>query len=295
MTTPTALMTLSDATRTLVKEARRLVACVGAGMATPRSGLLLGTGEVLTVAAAADIGETVPVHVDGTVYDATVVGFDEPSGLALLRHPEIPGDGCGDARLPGVGELCVTVACPVPSGHESRMGMVRCVGGETRLPGGRRVSAYFQTDATRFRGFSGSVVFAADGAVLGMTMPARRDEEGFALPLEPLLRIAADLREGRHTGTGYLGIRATAVDVPGSRRDSTRGLLVTGVDPDSPAERAGIAVGTFVLAVDNAPTPDLESLYDALIGVRAGQELEVDVQRSGGDVETRRVEVALRP
>ncbi len=290
----TVLMSMSEATRTLVDQEKSSVACVGQGKATPRSGLLIGNGEVLTVAVSAELGEEVPVQVKDQEYPAIVVGFDTSSGIALLRHDDLPGTIITPGELPMVGELCVTVACPIPEGHEVRLGLIRSVGGSTRLAGGRRVEHYFQTDSARFRGFAGAVVFAPDQRPLGITMPAHRREEGFSLPIGQLLEIAAELREGRAVGTGYLGVQATSVDLPAPNEEFRQGLLVTGVESDTPAERAGINVGTFVVSVGGTATADLESLFDALTGRRAGDELAIRIMRSEGSMETVNVKVVLR-
>ena len=285
---------LSDQLRSLVNKARGQVVCVGTGKATPRTGLLIGNGEVLTVARAADQGERVPVHLGETELMATVIGFDAASGFALLSHPDLTSEDLTASELPDVGSLSVTVACPIPGGHEARLGMIRCVGGETRLAGGRRIEAYFQTDSNRFRGFAGSVAFGPAGDVLGMTMPVHRREEGFVIPTAQLLQIAEQLRKGESLGTGYLGVQATAVDLPEERDGYSSGLLVTGVESESPAEHAGLQVGNFVLRVGESATPDLESLYDALVGVSEGQELQVSVMRSAGEIEVIVVKAVLR-
>jgi len=285
---------LSDQLGSLVQTGRARVVCVGTGKATPRSGLLIGNGELLTVAKTADVGESVPVHLGETKLMATVIGFDAASGIALLSHPGLEGAALTASDLPGVGSLTVTVACPIPDGHEARLGMIRCVGGETRMAGGRRIGAYLQTDSNRFRGFAGSVVFGPTGDVLGMTIPVHRREEGFVIPTEQLLQIAEQLRTGETLGTGYLGIQTTAVDLPEERGGFSAGLLVTGVEADSPAERAGLQVGTFIVKAGENATPNIESLYDSLVGVRDGEEVKVSVIRSAGAVEVIVVKVALR-
>ena len=290
----TSFREMSDQLQALVEQARARVACVGTGKAVPRTGLLMGNGEIVTIARAADKGEQVPVHVGETEYTATVIGFDAASGIALLSAPDAKAGPMNQGALPGVGSLSVTVACPVPGDYEARLGMIRCVGGSTRMPGGRRIESYLQTDATRFRGFAGSVVFGPEGEVLGMTMPVQRREEGYVIPTSELLAIVEQLRAGESLGTGYLGIQATAVDLPEERDGYSAGLLITGVEAESPAERAGLQVGTFIVRVGENATPDLESLYDALVGLHEGTELPLTVTRPSGELEVITVKVVLR-
>lgn len=293
----TTIESLSNDFAAIVDAARERVVSVGAGKARPRSGLLIGNGELVTVARVAEAGEKVPVHIGDREVSATVAGFDPASGIALLNLEGIEGPGpidTSDEDIPAVGSLTVTVACPLPDGHEARLGMIRCVGGETRTPGGRKIGSYIQTDSARFRGFAGSIVFAASGRPIAMTMPVQRREEGFAIPLKEMLEIVAQLRDGGSIGTGYLGVQATPVDLPEERDGHSAGLLITGVEPDSPAEKAGLQVGSFIVSVAGTATPDIESLYDALTGLRESEELAVGVMKGGGDIEQVTVSVTLR-
>jgi len=294
-----AIETLSGDFVSIVESAKDRVVCVGAGKAQPRTGFLLGDGEVVTVAHVAEAGEKVPVHVRGEESEATVAGFDPASGIALLRLDGEAGKASAIdpeelGEIPPVGALNVTVAYPIPEGHEARLGMIRCIGGQTRTPGGRKIDRYFQTDSNRFRGFSGSVVYSVSGSPIGMTMPVGRREEGFAIPMKELLAVVAQLREGGALGTGYLGVQATSVDLPEERGGLTSGLLITGVETESPADRAGLHVGSFIVTVGGTPTPDLESLYDALSGLREGSELTLGIVQGGGDIENVSVNVTLR-
>jgi serine protease DegS len=287
------LNNLSSDLADIVDNARERVVCVGAGKTTPRSGLVIGNGEIITVARAAEPGEPVPVLVGQNEVSANVAAFDPASGMALLTTGEVSAGTITDPGLPRVGSLSVTVAYPVPDGHEARLGMIRCVGGRTRAPGGRRLDAYFQTDSARFRGFAGSVVFSTEAEVLGMTMPVRRREEGFVIPTSQLLIIASQLREGDVVGTGYLGVQATPVDLPEEIQGYSAGLLITGIENGSPAEHAGLHVGTFIVGIGDHRTVDLESLYDALSGVRDGSELTIVVV-VGGEVSEVPIAVRLR-
>jgi serine protease DegS len=290
----TTLSEISTAFQTLVESAQGRVVCVGSGKATPRSGLLLGNGELVTVARAASNGEKVPVHVGEQELAATVTGFDPASGIALLAHPDLVAEPITPGEVPAVGSISVTVACPIPGDHEARLGLIRCAGQATRLAGGRQIDSYFQTDSSRFRGFAGSVVFGPEGQVLGLTMPAHRREEGFVLPAAVMLAIVEQLRQGETLGTGYLGIQATAVDLPREEEGFTSGLLVTGVEPDSPAESAGVTVGNFIVKVGEKETEDIESLFDALVGVHEGAEMPVSLVKPEGGAEVITVKVTLR-
>ena len=288
------LSQLSQETAATVAAARDVVVCVGSGKARPRTGLVVAPGEVATVAMVAEIGEAVPVHGPTGEIEAEVVGFDASSGIALLSAPGLDRSATVDDAAASVGALGVTIACPVPDGHEARLSMIRCVGGPTRLRGGRRVGGYIQTDSPRFSGFTASVLFSPTGGAIGMTMPAHRREESWLLPMSEIIRIVGELREGTSVGTGYLGVQATAVELPTPVGENARGLLVTGVETDSPAEAASLQVGSFIVAVGETPTPTIEDLYDALAGVREGQRMDVTLATTEGSTRIVAVELVLR-
>ena len=67
-----------------------------------------------------------------------------------------------------------------------------------------------------------------------------------------------------------------------------------GVEEESPAEKAGLTVGSFIVAVGGTATPGLEELYDALTGVRKGESIELTIASSDGKSKSVAVEVELR-
>jgi putative serine protease PepD len=172
--------------------------------------------------------------------------------------------------------------------------MIRCVGGSTRLTGGRRVGGYIQTDTVRFTGFAGAVLFSATGGILGVAMPVRRREESLVLPIGEVLRIVEKLRNGASTGVAYLGVGTTGVCLPEQLGDRTHALLVTAVESPSPAAAAGLRVVQFLIAVGGQPTESVEDLFDALTGRNAGERIVVEVLEADGTLRTIDVEVSLR-
>lgn len=290
----TLLQELSESTKSLVGSVRSSVVCVGEGKARPRTGVVYAPGRVVTLAMAAEVGETVPVDGPDGRLEATVRGFDPTSGVAVLDAPslESPIERMTDA--PAVGELAVEVAAPTAGGHEARLSMIRCVGGLTRLPGGRRIDTYFQTDASRFRGFAGAVLVRADGTALGISVPGGRRDESFILPMDQLLTIVERVESGEAIGSAFLGVKTSPVELPKPVEGHTHGLIVTGVEAESPAARAGLLVGDFLIAIDGDALHEVDSLYDALQGRTRGSTMEVTLVSAASVLETRTVEVELR-
>lgn len=290
----TTLEQLSQETSGIVDQARSFVVCVGAGKAQPRTGFVIAPEEVVTIAMVAEHGESVPVHGPHGEIAATVTGFDQGSGIALLRAPGLVTAAMLSHETPAVGSLGVSVAVPIPDGHEARLEMIRCVGGATRLRGGRRIGSYLQTDAARFRGFGGATLLDIAGRVVGIVMPTHRREESYVVPVAEITAIVDGLRSGTTTGTGYLGVQSTPVELPTPVGEITHGLLLTAVEPDTPASRAGIRVGSFLVAIGETQTPTHEELFDALQGRTDGERVDVTIAAADGTSTVVPVELALR-
>ncbi len=277
-----------------VDEIRESLFCVGPGKATPRSGVVVASKTLLSLAMSADVGESVPVYGTAGEITATVKAFDPASGIVLLEGDAFEKPVSLASALPRVGSLAVEVAAPIPDDVEARLAMIRCVGGETRLPGGRKVESYLQTDATAFRGFAGGVILAPSGEILGISMPTMRRDEGFAIPAPVISSIIEQLTTGGSRGMGYLGVTTTTAALPKPHADQREGLLVTAVESDSPAARAGIRAGTFFVEIDGTPATSRDALYDVLLSVADGQELAIAVMNSEGAVTTSTVKLVLR-
>lgn len=268
--------------------------CVGPGKASPRTGVVVAPNTLLSLAMAADVGESVPVHGTTGEMAATVKAFDPASGVVLLESEAFTTPVPLATELPRVGSLAVEVAVPIPGDVEARLAMIRCVGGATRLPGGRKVDSYLQTDAAAFRGFAGGVILTPSTQILGISMQAMRREEGYAVPGPVLDSILEQLAAGGSRGVGYLGVTTTSAELPKAHGDQREGLLVTAVEGDSPAARAGMRAGTFLVEIDGTPMTSRDALYDVLLSVSEGQELAIAVMNSDGALSTQSVALVLR-
>lgn len=285
---------LSDLLADQVDGIRGALFCVGPGKASPRTGVVVAPKTLLTLALSADVGESVPVHGIHGEITATVKAFDPASGMVLLEDEAFAQPVGLATGLPRVGSLAVEVAVAIPGDVEARLAMIRCVGGETRLPGGRKVESYLQTDATAFRGFAAGVILSPGGEILGISMPTMRREEGYAVTAPSIGSILEQLAEGGNRGIGYLGVKTTSAELPETHGDQREGLLVTAVENGSPAARAGIRAGAFLVEIDGAAMTSRDELYDVLLSVSEGQELAIVVMNNDGSLVTQSVAMDLR-
>ena len=117
-----------------------------------------------------------------------------------------------------------------------------------------------------------------------------------AVPAGTARRVAQALEEQGYVKRGYLGILSQPVRLPAAQRlrvEGGGGLLVVGVEEDTPAGRAGMLLGDIVVALDGQPVEDTENLQVLLTGERVGTSVPVQVVR-GGELKTLDVAVSQR-
>lgn len=275
---------------------------VGLGRGWGRgSGVVIGPDLVLTTAHNLR-GDEIAVRTEGGEAPAPgrVAGVDADLDVAVIRvdtrgaepvawDPEAVGGI-------GVGTPVFALADPGGRGLRATAGFVSATGRSFRGPGGRRIRGSIEHSAPLPRGASGGPLVDLEGRLLGLN--AIRLEGGLilAVPADAALRRRVDaLSRGEAAQRPRLGValappRAArrlraAVGLP--ERD---GLLVRGVEPESPAGRAGLERGDLLVSAGGAALENVDALFDALEAAAGGGTLELGVVRG---TEEREVSVAL--
>ncbi len=284
-----ALQTLSNDMADAVDRAAKSIVTVNARR-RPISGIAHSADLVLTIDHVLEGEDTVSVMTgDGRTLEASVLGRDPATDLALLRVPDgklEPATVAGEAR---VGQVALLVARP--DGVMASGGIVSAVGGPLRMGRGVSLEAFIRTDATPYPGFSGGALIDASGAVLGVTNAGLARGLGLAIPAALAWSVGAALVSGG-VKRGWLGIGSQPVRLPeGSRQEV--GLLVVSVEPGSPAA-SGLLLGDVLVGFDGQTISDTDELQAMLIGDRVGRAVPVEVIRAG-KLETVQVTVGERP
>jgi serine protease Do len=174
------------------------------------------------------------------------------------------------AASPTIGTAVFAAAAASSAGTRVTFGFVSSVERAFRGPGGRSIAGSLEHTAPLAPGSSGSAVLDADGRLLALN--TNRVGEGFylALPADAALQARVEaLARGESPSRPRLGIAVAPAHVARRLRRATGlperdGVLVREVEPESPADRAGIAQGDLVTAVSGTPTPDVDELHEAL-------------------------------
>ncbi len=232
---------------------------------------------------------------DGRTETGGLAGVDLDGDLAVLTVPtaEISPVEWGEAVDTGSPIFALTASRD--GGVRVTFGLVSNVGQSFRGPRGRRIAGSFEHTAPMRRGSSGGPVVDGAGRVVGINTNRMGDGFYLALPADEALKGRLDaLARGESPRRVHLGV---ALAPPGAARQLRRavglperdGLLVRGVQEDSPAHRAGLRQGDLIVGAGERDVTGLEELHSALDAVagggsvtlrvvRATDELDVDVE-----------------
>jgi serine protease Do len=245
---------------------------VGIGRGTRGSGVVIADGKVLTNAHNLRGDEVTVTFADGRRTRGTVAGWDGDGDLAVIdvdtagATPVAWADG---ADL-GVGTAVFGASASHGGGTRVTFGMVSAIARAFRGPGGRRIDGSVEHTAPLAPGSSGGALLDATGKLVGIN--TNRIGEGFylALPADAALRSRVDaLARGESPSRPRLGVAVAPSHVARRLRRSVGlperdGILVRGVEDDSPAAAAGIQAGDLIVEVGGKAVTDADDLYAAL-------------------------------
>jgi S1-C subfamily serine protease len=224
---------------------------------------------------------------DGAEVSARIAGRDVGSDLAVLKLEHAVESVAEATKTPArLGQIALVLGRPSPSGIEASLGTVSAVGGPIRTGRGGMLERYIRTDSISYPGFSGGPLVAADGTVLGVNTSGLANGAAVTIPAEIAWKIADTLVKHGRIRRGYLGIRSQTVEIPAIsqkalKRDQGTGLLVVGVESDSPASTGGLIVGDILVAVAGIPVLHHDELFTRLDGDVAGKSTAIEVLRGG--------------
>lgn len=276
---------------------------LGSGFIISADGYVVTNNHVVAPARPDAVVEQITVTLsDRTEYEATVVGRDTASDIAVLKiNPRgpLPFVRFGDSTRARVGDWVVAIGNPFGLGGTVTAGIISAV---HRNINSGQYDRYIQTDASINSGNSGGPMFDIQGNVIGINTALISPTGGnvgigFAIPAEQIAPVVEQLRRGQRVQRGYIGVSLQPIDESLATAlgiERNRGELIRSVTAGGPAERAGIRQGDVVISVAGQPvTPDATLAYlvsRQAIGARIPMELVRNGQRT-----TVQVAIAQRP
>lgn len=225
---------------------------------------------------------------DGKEYEARLIGADARTDLALLKvdtDEEFTYVKFAD-DAPHVGEWVVAIGNPFGLGGSVTAGIVSARG---RDIGAGPYDDFIQIDAPVNRGNSGGPAFNMNGEVIGVNAAIFSPSGGnvgiaFAIPASTATDVLMDLQDGGKVTRGWLGVQIQGVseDIAESLDlDEARGAIVAEVQPDSPAEAAGLRSGDTILAVEGNEIKGPRDLSKVIAGFDPDTSVDITVWRDG--------------
>lgn len=257
---------------------------LGSGFLISEDGLILTNNHVVEKADEISIKTT-----DGVEYEAKVVGRDPKTDIALLQiktNGKVPKAAkLGDSEAIRVGDWVIAVGNPFGLGNTVTAGIISAKG---RVIGAGQYDDFLQTDAAINPGNSGGPLFNMNGEVVGINtaIVAQGQGIGFATPINVPKDILAQLKTGKVI-RGWLGIMIQ--DITPELAESfgtklTKGVIISDLVSDSPAEKGGLKRGDIVESLNGKPVDNANMLSRTVAGMKPGSEASIGVIRDGKSI-----------
>jgi len=234
---------------------------------------------------------------------AKVIGTDPKTDIAVIKidAKDLPAITLADSDKIRVGDLVFALGNPLNVGQTVTMGIISAKG-RSKLGLLDQVGGYenfIQTDASINMGNSGGALIDAKGRLVGINSailsPSRGNIGiGFAIPVNMAASIMRSLVETGTVARGFLGVSTDTItpevaDQLGLPKD-TKGVLLSDIAPDSPADKAGLKRNDAVLSIDGKPVASREDLRFVIAQSIPGSTVSLAVVRDG---KPRTIAVAL--
>ena len=294
------LVELSDAIADAAETAGNSTVLVDARRKFPASGIAFSKDLILTADHVVEREEDIKVILaDGTEVPAHLAGRDPGTDLAVLKLDRPDATPAEVSKTPArVGQFVLAIGRPSTNGIESSFGTVNAIGGPVRTGRGSMLERYIKTDVVSYPGFSGGPLVNGDGTLFGINTSGFGNGGAITIPADIAWKIAETLAKHGKIKRGYLGIRSQTVEISADARKSLKreqetGLLLVGLEADSPAGKGGLIVGDILVGVAGEAVAHQDDLFVRLSGDVVGKSVAIDILR-GGKLESVNVEIGER-
>jgi serine protease Do len=255
------------------------------------SGFLISAdGYILTNNHVVDKAKDIRVALsDSRVLEAKLVGTSPELDVALIKVEAdgLPAASLGDSEAIEVGDWVMAIGNPFGLSHTVTKGIVSAKG---RVIGAGPYDNLIQTDAAINPGNSGGPLFDLKGNVIGINtmILAQGQNLGFAVPINMVREVLADLKERGRPRLGWLGVDAQNVtpDIAAALgMPEPYGAIIKGVVKGSPAEKAGFRRGDVIVELDGRKILDPAELPRMVAFGHIGKTVVFKVLRQSQPVE----------
>ncbi|WP_413612491.1 trypsin-like peptidase domain-containing protein [Bdellovibrio sp. HCB-110] len=256
---------------------------LGTGFIIREDGLIVTNNHVI---AGADIINVQLSEKSKDVYEATLIGSDERTDIALIKitpKEKLPVAVLGTSKDLEVGEWVAAFGNPFGHGHSMTKGIVSSKGRDiteiNKIP-------LIQTDASINPGNSGGPLVNTKGQVVGVNsaIDARAQGIGFAIPIDEVKSVISILETKGRIARGYIGAALGDLDQDAAEYlglGEVRGAVVTNMDPKGPAAKAGFRIYDIITEFNGKTINGSLDLIDAVSDAPIGKPAKAKVLRNG--------------
>lgn len=288
----TTLSAFSDELAALIAQTAPAVVGVQSGRFAA-SGIHWQSGFVVTTIDAVRCQEDMTlISEDSTPIPATVIGQDPGTDIAVLRVDalDLPTAELGEGTASRVGQLIIALGRSDEGHPRASSGILSSVGGAWQSWTGGHIDSLIRPDIAPFPGFSGSPLLDVQGRVLGLNTTYSRGRFAITIPLPTVNRVVDQLVRRGRIARGYLGIGLQPVELTASLRQALdlsqeTGILIVSLEPEGPAEQAGVLIGDILLTLSGEAIASIRDLRSHLSPERVGQAVLAQLIRGGELIE----------
>jgi S1-C subfamily serine protease len=286
--------TLSSEFAGVIESAGSAVIAVHARRRIPSSGIQWRPGIIATADHAIEREDEITVTLPGGArITAALAGRDPSTDLAILKveGSSLPAITTGEPAALRVGHWILIAGRTAEGDSRASLAVLSVASGAWRTWRGGELDRTLRLDRNLHPNFSGGPALDDQGRVLGIVSSGLSRYGGVIIPASTVERVVAELEKRGHIGRGYLGVGMQPVRLPHKLRadlkiENETAVLVMGVEPDSPAETAGVVLGDVLVALDGNRIGGTDDVVAQLPGDRVGKPVKASIIRGGMLVES---------
>lgn len=259
---------------------------MGSGFLVSEDGYILTNNHVV-----AGVDEITVRLQDRREFEATLIGTDERSDLALLKidAKKLPFLKFADPKKVKVGEWVLAIGSPFGLDFSASAGIVSAIGRSIPTENNENYVPFIQTDVAINPGNSGGPLFNLAGEVVGINSQIYTRSGGsiglsFAIPAGVAIDVVKQLKDKGRVDRGWLGVMIQEVDKDLAKSFGLRkpeGALVARIEPGSPADKSGLQLGDIITEFNSEPIAQSSDLPHVVGAIAPGTKVPVTVMREG--------------